>query len=169
MKKDTCNSIILTAEPRGVYEECVISGTPKPGTFMEIVPDTNPVGGRFTYRAVSRLDGQIGPVCILLEDKLQGANKDTAYVSGARGFMYWPVAGEEFLALFRDQPGTGTSLANDIGDLLEIDGASGMLQGVGTSGATGSHESKPFHLMEHLGVDLTANTLIWVKYRGNQG
>ena len=159
--------IILTAEPKGQFEEIVVSGTPKPGTLMEIVPSTNPVSGRFTMRAVSRADGAKGPICILVPDREQGQLFDTAYVTATRGFVYWPVAGEEFNMFLRRQAGTGTSLNENIGDLLEVDGATGMLQGIGTGGPTGAHASAPFQLLEHLGVALTGDTLIWVKYLGN--
>ena len=134
---------------------------------MEIVPSTESVGGRFTYRACSRSDGAKGGIAILRPDSDQGKLATDAYVSGTRGFLYWPVAGEEFNMLLRYQPGTGTSLDENIGDLLEVDGASGKLQGVGTGGPTGAHASAPFMLMEHLGAAFTADKLIFVKYLGN--
>lgn len=153
---------------RGKFEEGIVSGTPKPGTCMEIVPNTAPVGGRFTWRAWTRNDGAKGPIVVLREDALQGKTTTDAYVSGTRCFLYWPCAGDHLNMLLRYQPGTGTSLNENIGDLLEVDGATGMLQGVGTGGPTGSHASSPFWLMEDLGVALTANTLVWVQYLGNQ-
>lgn len=151
---------------KGKFEECTVDGTPKPGTCMMVKGSTNPAGGRFTYKAFDRGDGFRAEVCVLREDELQGGLPTTAYVSGARGFLYWPLPGDELNMLLRDQPGTGTSLNTQIGDALEIDGATGMLQGVGSGGPTGSHLHAPFILMEHLGVDLTENTLVFVKYRG---
>ena len=159
--------IIVSANPQGKFDECIVSGTPKPGTCMEIVPSTDPVGGRFTFRAVTRNDGAKGPIAVLLPDSFQGKLANDAYVTGTRGFLYWPLAGEELNMLLRYQPGTGTSLDENIGDLLEVDGASGKLQGVGTGGPTGSHASAPFMLLEHLGLALTADTLIWTRYLGN--
>lgn len=160
------NRIILEGSPKGKFMECVISGTPKPGTFMEIVGSTAPVGGRFTFRATTRNDGTKGPIVILKEDDIQGKRYSDAYVSGTVGFLYWPIAGEEFNAMYRYAPGTSTVSEENIGDLLEIDGATGMLQAVGSTGPT--HVSAPFYLLEHLGVALTANAWVWVQYLGNQ-
>lgn len=162
--------IIVSCEPKGRFEGVIVSGTPKPGTCMEYVPSINPISGRFTMRARTitfPLDGQKGPVCVLLADELQGGTNTQAYTSGRWGEVYWPTAGDDLNMLLRYQPGTGTALDENIGDLLEIDGSTGMLQGVGTGGATGSHLSAPFQLMEHLGVALTTNALVWVKYLGN--
>src|SRR5262252_5965258 len=80
--------IIVSAYPRGVREECVISGTPKPGTCLEIVPATLPINGRFTYRLVTRANGSKGPVVIAEKDRLQGKTELDAYVSGTQGFIY---------------------------------------------------------------------------------
>ena len=161
------NEIIVSAHPQGVFEECVISGTPKPGTLMEIVPSTEPVNGRFTYRAFSAGDGFKGPCVVLMPDSLQGKLATDAYVTGTRGFLYWPIAGETLNIMKRYQPGTGTANIENIGDKLEVDGATGMLQAVGTGGPTGSHVSAPFYLLEHGGVADTADSLKWVKYLGN--
>lgn len=153
--------------PKGTFQSCIISGTPSPGTIMEVVPSTEPVGNVFTYRAATRNDGAIGGNPILLEDSLQGKLPTDAYVSGTQGRMYWPAAGEFFNMLLRGQSGTGTSLNTNIGQRLEVDGATGMLQGIGTGGPTGTHASAPFVLMEHLGVLPSGNNLVYVQYLGN--
>lgn len=167
MKKDTASVIILSAQPMGRFEEVIVNDTSSPGTVMELLPDQGPIGGRFTYRHASRVDGGKGPNPILLEDEQQGGLDTTAYTAGRRGRMYWPAAGEEFLMLRRYQPGTGTASDDQIGDLLEVDGATGMLQAVGTGGASGSHASAPFQLREPLDAPITANVLIWVQYLGD--
>lgn len=160
------NTIVVNGpDVRGKFEECTVSGTPKPGTCMQVT-SAAPAGGRFTYAAFSRGDGFRAEVCVLREDELQGRLATEAYVSGERGFLYWPVPGDELNMLLKYQPGTGTNLNENIGDLLEIDGATGKLQGVGTGGPTGSHLHAPFVLMEHLGVALSADVLVFVKYRG---
>ncbi len=161
------SKIIVSSEPRGRVQGCLISGTPSPGTIMELVPSTIDVNGLFTFRAASRVDGGKGGNPILLDDELQGKLATDAYISGTYGRIYWPIAGEEFNCLFRDQPGTGTVNAAQIGDKLEVDGATGMLQAVGTGGATGSHASSPFQLLEHPGVDNTTNVLYHVQYLGD--
>lgn len=155
------NSIIVTPEPKGRFTEGTISGTPVPGTCMEIVPSTNPVGGRFSYRARSSADGTQGPIIILLEDALQGKTKSDAYANGDRGFLYFPVNGEEFNMAIRDQPGTGTANLQNIGDLLHVDGASGMLQ------AAGSALSAPFTLLERGTVDETGTYHRYCRYNAN--
>lgn len=162
------SKIIVSSEPRGRSQGVIVSGTPKPGTHMEIVPSTVDKSGIFTYRAVTRNDGAKGPIAILLEDELQGGLPTQAYVSGSYGKIYWPAAGEELNILMRDEPATGTANITNIGDPLEVDGATGMVQAVQTGGPTGAHESSPWTLMEHLGVDLTANTLVHAQYRGDQ-
>lgn len=161
-------TIVTSAEPRGRWEGIIVSGTPKPGTFMEPM-STSPVSGRRTYRARGTTytkDGQIGPVAILDMDENQGGVITQAYTSGRWGRIYWPLPGDELMALLRYQSGTGTSLTENIGDPLEIDAATGMLQGIGTVAGTGAHASAPFVLWEHLGVALTADTHVLVKCIG---
>ena len=161
------NAIIVTADPQGRFDEGIITDTSKPGTCMETVPSTPMSSGRFSYRHTSRNDGAKGEVIVLLPDKLQGASVDTAYTANRRGFLYWPKAGDELNMLMRRQTGTGTLGSENVGDPLEIDGASGMLQAVGSGGPTGTHASAPFMLLEHLGVSLTGDTLVHVRYTGN--
>jgi hypothetical protein len=130
---------------------------------MEIVPATGPNGsGLFTFRTLTRADGTVGPNVVLLEDDEQGKTTADAYVSGTVGKLYWPQAGDELNLLMRDQPGTGTANIDNVGDVLAIDGASGMLQ------AAGSATAKPYHLLEDLTGDQSANSLIFVQYRGDQ-
>ncbi len=155
------NAVIVTPEPKGRFTEGTVSGTPVPGTCMEIVPSTDPVGGRFSYRARSSADGTQGPIIILLEDLLQGKTFDDAYASGDRCFLYFPVNGEEFNMAIRDQPGTGTANIENIGDLLTVDGASGMLQPAGSS------LSAPFTLLEHGSIDPTTTYHRHCRYNAN--
>ncbi len=152
------NSIIVTPEPKGRFSEGTVSGTPVPGTCMEVVPSTAAVSGRFSFRARSSTDGTQGPIIILLEDLLLGKTKDDAYVSGERCFLYYPVNGEEFNMAIRDQPGTGTAGLQNIGDLLAVDGASGMLQ------AAGSALAAPFTLLERGTTDQSATYHRHVRY-----
>ncbi len=157
-------NIVVSADPKGVFMEGIISGTPKPGTMMQIQAGTLPVNGRFTYEAVSRVDGSKGPVFVLREDHLQGKLATDAYVSGTRGFLYAPAMGEDLNVLMRYEPGTGTLGAETVGDMLEIDGTTGKVQ---AATAAGAGVSAPFQLLEHLGVALAADALVWVKFMGN--
>lgn len=157
------NKILINNDSKGRRQSCLISGTPKPGTHMEIVPATGPNGsGLHTYRACSRADGTIGQLVVLLEDDEQGKTYADAYVSGTVGKLYWPLPGDEFNLRMRDQPGTGTANIDNVGDLLSIDGASGMLQ------AAGSGTQKPYQLLEDLTQDQSGDSLIWVQCRGLQ-
>lgn len=161
MSKGT--EIIISANPQGKFEECVISGTPLPGTCMELVPGTAPIGGKFTFRNVTRANGAKGPVCVLLPDRDQGKLATDAYVSGTRGFLYWPIAGEELNMLLRETSGTGTTGEVAIGDLLAIEKATGELM------AAGALASAPFQLREHVGGAISAgDQLVWTQYIGNQ-
>lgn len=155
------NKILVNTEPKGRRQSCIISGTPKPGTHMEMVPATGPNGsGLYTYRTLTRADGAKGPLVVLLEDDEQGKTATDAYVSGTVGKLYWPLAGDELNLLKRDQPGTGTVGFDNVGDLLAIDGASGMLQ------AGGSLASQPYQLLEDLTADQSANSLVFVQCLG---
>lgn len=169
--------IILSAQPKGVFDECTISGTPKPGTFMMIVAATALTNGRPTMKARDLTAGAVGSVAILLEDDLQGfvgvgaANSDstsggvtvtggpapgTAYVAGTRGRVYWPLAGEEFNLILGDVAGTGDTVA--IGDLFGINN-DGKLK------ANSSYDSPCFMAMEAL-TALTGDTMLHVKFLG---
>jgi hypothetical protein len=154
--------ILLSTPPKGVFEECIISGTPSPGTVMEIVPNATSVGGRFTYRASSAATGNRRPVPILLEDYLQGKLSTDAYVSGTHGFLYWPVFGEE-LNMLVSIPGTGTGAGGVtfIGEGLMV-GSNGLLYGV-----VGSPQAVPFFALEAV-VDISGglSELAWVKFTG---
>lgn len=155
-------AVIVTADPNGRREDVVVSGTPLPGTCMELVPQTNPISGRFTWRAVTRNTGAAGVVAVLLEDNQQGFTITTAYVSGRRGQIYYPIAGDEFNLYFRESVGTGTPNQSKIGDLVAIEKNTGLLL------AFAAATSKPFMLLENVSSDvLGTDTPHWVKYLGN--
>jgi len=154
------SGIIVSAQPRGVFTEGTLSGTPKPGTLMEKVPGTDIDGtGRFTYRVYQPgTDGERRQVLVLLEDALQGKTATDAYTTGARIRMYTPVAGEELNVLKGDVAGTGDDFT--IGQQLIIDTGTGKV-----IGTTGSPESEPFECNETI-TDPTADQLVWVTYTG---
>jgi hypothetical protein len=152
------NTIVASAHPQGVFLEGVISGTPKPGTVMEVKPATPLTNGRETYQAVSRASGAIGAIFVLLEDDLQGKLPTDAYVTGTRGRLYAPIAGEELNMLVGDVSGSGDTIA--IGDLYGVTTVTGKLI------KNSSFASAPFMAIES-SVALTADTLICFKYLGN--
>lgn len=154
------NNIVVSAEPRGRREECIVSGTPKPGTVMEIKAATEPVGGRFTYQAYQDAvaDGDQRLIGVLDMDSLQGRLATTAYADGERGFIYFPLPGEELNMLVANIAGTGDSFA--IGDIMIVDDGTGKL-----IATTGTPESEPFIVMETVAA-LTADALVWCKFTG---
>lgn len=156
------SQIILTANPDGRFDEGTIEGALLPGSFVEVKPSTDPQGGRFTYRAVTRANGAKGPVIILLNMDQAGQLATSAYTSGDRCRVYYPRAGDELNALIRESSGTGTAGEVNVGDKLAIEMATGKLM------AGGALASTPFELREHIGVDGGADTLHWVQYTGNQ-
>jgi hypothetical protein len=151
--------IIVTAEPKGTFLEGFVSGTPKPGTIMQVVAATEPVGGRFTWQAFDKLgDGALSLIAVLLPDELQGKLNSDAYASGDRCYLYCPLPGEELNVLKQDVAGTGDDFA--IGDLLIVDDGTGKV-----IATTGSPESQPFVCMETI-TDPTADVLVHVMFTG---
>ncbi|MCK9570500.1 hypothetical protein M0R72_16250 [Candidatus Pacearchaeota archaeon] len=157
------NCIVVEANPRGKFCEGIVSGTPYPGTIMQIKAATEPVGGRFTYEAYNRdADGNRpqGPLYVLCEDKLQGKAATAAYADGDRCFLYCPLAGDELNVLV-SAAGTSTGDSQAIGGLLIVN------DGDGTCVATtGSPESEPFVVMETTSDVVAAGTLTWVRHTG---
>jgi len=115
------NEIVLTAFPKGVRREGIISGTPSPGTVMQLVAATEPVAGRYTWEVYDAdADGDQRIIACLDRDGLVGQLATTAYVDGARCFLYCPIMGEEMNMLVA-AAGTGTGDAKAIGDLFMVD------------------------------------------------
>lgn len=156
------NEILVSDTPRGVFHEGVIYGTPKPGTCMQIKAGTASSEGRFTWEAYDRVqDGVRSLVGVLLQNDGEGKLATDAYVSGTRGKIYCPAAGEELNMLIGDVSGTGGTSDFAIGDRLMIDDGTGKLVD-----AMGLAESVPFILLETI-TDLTADYLAHCMYTGH--
>ena len=164
------NEILVSANPKGFYEECVISGTPKPGTVMELKKATAVIGGRWTFEPAGTTaavganlgmaaDGDRLAIAVLLPDQLQGKIATDAYADGDRGFLYYPVSGEELNMLLENQSGTADDFI--IGSKLIVDDGTGKLL---ISAST--VESEPFMCLEAI-TDMAADTLAWCKYTGH--
>lgn len=152
------NEIIVTADPKGTFLEGIVSGTPKPGTVMEISSFTM-VGGHFTWRIYQPgTDGLRRVIAVLLPDHLQGQLATSAYVDGTRCFMYVPIAGEELNMLLADIAGTADD--HTAGETLIVDTGTGKL-----IATTGSPQSEPFRLLETI-TDPTADQLVHCMYTG---
>ena len=123
------NEIIVTSNPRGVFVEGTVDGTPKPGTIMQLQAGTAiDSEGRFTYEVFNQnVDGErpAGPLLVLLPDNLQGKTASDAYVDATRCFLYVPVAGEELNILTK---GSGTE-DYTVGQKAVIDDSTGVLIG----------------------------------------
>src|SRR4051812_5417543 len=136
--------IVVNSDPKGNWEPLILNDTSKPGTFLTIVTNTNPVGGTFTFQAVSRANGAKGPVLILVNDWEQGqtAAANFANVASTGGHKgYWPLPGDELNALVAESTGTGTSGENLIGDLLAINDSGFLMAG-------GALATQPFWLLD---------------------
>ena len=163
--------IIVTSKPRGVFEWVYVSGTPKPGTCMEIDPGTAAVEGVFTYQAAGTEaasggrgmtnDGDRKAVAILVEKDQEAGTYDDAYASGDMGLVYYPAMGEQFNMILQNQSGTGESFV--IGDELMIDDGTGKLLECDTNA-----EAHPFTCLEAQSA-LTADVHCWVRFNGAGG
>lgn len=171
--------IVLSAEPRGRMEEATITDTSVPGTIMEIVPATALLGGRPSVRARSQSAGALGPICVLLADRLQGklgvggsgatvssggvsvtgpALTGDAYAANTQCFIYWPEAGDELNLVVGDVAGTSDTIA--IGDLYGVNNNGKLIK-------DSSYNSAPFLAMEATAA-LTGDAMIWFKYLGQR-
>ena len=149
------NEIILTNNPQGDFLEGIISGTPKPGTCMQIQAGTAPKGGRHTYEAYNpTADTDPRNIMVLLPDWRQGKTATDAYVSGTRGFLYCPLPGDELNMLVKDLVGTADT--HTIGERYTVEHGSGKLITQGTSA-----NAAPFTGMEAT-AGLAADSLVWV-------
>lgn len=145
------NEIIVTGDPKGKFLDGTISGTPKPGTQMQIKA-TAFVNGKPVWEVFNRAaDGSRGIVAILLPKDKVGRLATEAYADGDWGELYVPIAGEEMNILFQNQSGTGDDIA--IGDYLICDDGTGKY-----IKTTGTPESEPFVALEAI-VDPTADQL----------
>lgn len=153
-------TIVLTPEPRGRFLEGICSGTPKPGTVMQVKAATEPVGGKHTWEVYdAAADGNQRLIAVALEDALQGKTVSDAYVSGDQIFLYCPLPGDELNMLVANIAGTSDTFA--IGDIMIVDDGTGKL--VAT---TGSPESEPFVVMETVSTALTADALVHCIFTG---
>lgn len=157
------NSIIVSANPRGVFMEGVLGAglTVYPGTVVQIQPATALVGGRHTFEVYNAdADGgrPKGPIYIVREDGLQGRVMTTPYTAGERLFLYTPLPGEELNLMVGDVAGTGDDHTK--GEMLIPDDTTGEF--VAT---TGSPEIECAQLLETL-TDPAADQLAWCIWTG---
>ncbi len=163
-------NIVCSGDPRGVFRDCIINGTPKPGTVLELRA-TADVGGLWTFGLPARASGAKGEIAIYCPDELQGAigvgaslganlghTPGDAAVSGTIGRVYFPLAGEELNLLVGSQVGTADDVA--LNAKFGVETATGKL--IADSG----YVSCPFRALEVI-TDPTADYLMHVLYVGN--
>ena len=157
----TGSKILLAANPRGMFIEGTVYGTPYPGTLMTIKAATEPTGGRYTWEPYNRdADGDRAVVAVLLEG-FSGKSYATAYADGERCQVYCPVAGEEMNVLV-SASGTGTGDSVAIGDLLiPVDGTGVLIK------TTPTPEIEPFLCLETSADVVAAGTLLHCIYTGH--
>lgn len=155
-------TILISTEPKGRNYEGTISGTPKPGTVMQIDASAGlNSNGNFTFEVYNAdADGgrPKGPIFVLLENKNLGGLASTAYANGDHGFLYVPLPGDELNMLLQDVGGTADDHA--LGEVLIIDDGTGKL-----IATTGTPETEPFFLMEAV-TDPVADTLAHCLFTG---
>lgn len=164
--------IIVSANPRGVFEHVYVTGTPKPGTVMEIDPAVEPKGGLFTYEVYGAQaasggkfvtnDGDRKAIAVLLEDDAQGKTYNDAYTTGTLGRIYWPAMGEQLNMIFQVQAGTSDTFA--IGDEMMVDDGTGKL-----IAADSNAEAHPFTCLETEATPLDADEWKWCRFNGAGG
>jgi hypothetical protein len=134
-------TILITALPQGRFLEGTIFGTPKPGTVMSM-KDAFYEGGWHRWEPWSYSSGHRRLIAVLLENRLLGGTIDDAHVSGTRGLLYCPIAGEEMNMLIADLAGTGANNTHAVFEQLMVQTATGKLI------VESSPESEPFTLLE---------------------
>lgn len=153
------NDIIVSSNPRGVFIEGIVNGTPKPGTVMQLDVSEAPVQGKFTWEPYNAdADGNQRLIAVLRPDHLQGKKATEAYADGDVCFLYCPVMGEELNMLLKNVGGTGDSFSR--GDRLIVDDGNGKL-----INTTGTPESEPFQILEDVPA-LTEDTLAHCMFTG---
>lgn len=158
------NKIVVANPSRGVKLPVIVSGTPKPGTHMQIKASTEPVGGVYTWEVFNRAGDAIPYVVALLDmDLLQGRLATTAYASGDYGQLYFPLPGEICNVLISDVSGTGATSDYAIGDELQIQDDTGLAEDatVGTAFA----RSRPWVVVETY-ADMSGDTLVGCLFTG---
>ena len=154
------NEIVVSAERNGRTISGFLLGVIYPGTWVELDPAVEPIGGKFTYRVYQPgTSGQSRQALIVDIDKSGGRPATAAYASGDLANLYAPVNGEELNILVQDVAGTGDTYA--IGDLLT--GITGT--GLFVKTTEDAVKQIPFICLETL-TALTANKLVWARYTG---
>lgn len=162
-------NVVASGDPQGTFRDVIISGTPVPGTILEMTTAPE-VQGKQTYGLPARASGAKGVIWVYCPDELQGAvgvgatltpggnAVGDAAVSGTIGRIYAPVMGEDLNLCVASVAGTADDVA--IGDLFGVQTATGKLL------ANSSFTSAPFQSLEVI-TDPTTDYMLCVRYLGN--
>lgn len=160
------NSIIVTANPRGLMEEGYVAAgeTFYPGMIVQQDPTVALKSGRHTYKLYNRdADGNMpaGAYWVVTErlGALQGRSMSDSYAAGERCSLYAPYPGDELNLLISNLSGTGDD--HTAGEILMVDDGTGEL-----IATTGSPESEVALLLEAV-TDPTVDTLAWCRWTGH--
>lgn len=158
MVSHASNRIVAESNPKGRFHEGTISGTPKPGTCMQVKAGTSlDANGHPTWEVFNQAaDGSVALVAVLCE--AMHKTIDDAYADGDWGQVYCPIAGEYMMVLVADIPGTGDTIS--VGDRFMIDDTTGKLV------AESSADSVPFIAMENRDA-LTEDDHVLMMYTGH--
>lgn len=157
------NEIIVTSNPRGVFNEGYVKTgeTHYPGQVLQVDATVSLVGGRHTYKIYAPgTDGEnpVGSYWIVLPNHLIGKGPSDSYAAGEREFLYSPMRGEELNLLVKNLSGTADD--HSAGEKMMVDDSTGKL-----IATTGSPENEVAVLLEAI-TDPTADTLAWVQWAG---
>lgn len=158
--------IIVTADPKGQFEEGVVAAgqTFYPGLIVQRDPAVALKAGRHTYKLYTRdADGNLprGSYWVVTEELNATIGKayTESYGAGERVSLYSPRAGEELNLMVSNLAGTGDDHALD--EILMVDSGTGEL-----IATTGTPESEVAQLLEAI-TDPTADTLAWCQWTGH--
>lgn len=147
--------IVSSSAPKGMFMEVVISGTPKPGVLMQMKQGTALDGGKAPTFEVANPGGDSAAqeIAVLTDEGPHGnlgRDFDTAFASGDRGMIYFPIPGDLLNLRRSDISGTGSPSEDiTIGEKLTIVGGTGTVSPVviGTASGDGTF---PFRAMESI-------------------
>lgn len=151
-------SIIVAANPRGCFLECVAGAAISPGHMCQLKSATEPDGtNRHTWEVFNgAADGEQTLVAIAIENRAEGKVNSDAYAADDRVSLYCPIPGEEMNVLVQASAG-----ALVIGGKLIVDDSTGTF-----ILTTGTPESEPFLVLE-TASDPGSDTLIHVIATGS--
>lgn len=155
------NRVVISAPSHGKRYRGKISGTPKPGTIMQIDASEISADDMLTFEVYNAdADGgrPKGPFFVLEEDLLQGKTMDDAYADGDQGWLYIPQAGDQLNLRLADVAGTADDHTK--GEMLIVNDTDGKL-----IATTGTPETEVAMLMETI-TDPTADTIAWCIWTG---